>query len=278
MPKLPVESVTIVGFGLIGASLAAALKERASQIVVNAIDLPSVAADPEARSRVDALVSLESEARCRELVAASDLTVLASPVRSIEAQLQVFLPHARIVTDCGSTKRSIVASVRGHHASHFVPGHPMAGKTVGGFAAASGELFAGRPWILCPEGCSSDALERVRAVVRFVDAEPAEMSAADHDRAVALTSHLPKVLAGLLVQQCHALGAESARGPAFLGATRVASGDVGIWRDILETNADQVAVAAERLSRELGQLSESLGRGDLGPTLELLETARRLKR
>lgn len=278
MPKLPVESVTIVGFGLIGASLAAALKERASQIVVNAIDLPRVAADPEARSRVDALVSLESEARCRELVAGSDLTVLASPVRIIEEQLQVFLPHARIVTDCGSTKRSIVASLRGRDASHFVPGHPMAGKTVGGFAAASGELFAGRPWILCPEGCSPEALERVRAVVRFVDAEPAEMSAEDHDRAVALTSHLPKLLAGLLVRQCHTLGAESARGPAFLGATRVASGDVGIWRDILETNADQVAVAAERLSRELAQLSESLGRGDLEPTLELLEAARRLKR
>jgi prephenate dehydrogenase len=165
-----VDSVTVVGFGLIGASLAAALGEKAPGVRVSAIDLPEVATLPDARRRVSTLASSEDEELCRQLVAESTITVLAGPVGIILSELPGYLALAQVLTDCGSTKRQIAASVDASpRRGRFVPGHPMAGKTERGFQAAEAKLFEGKPWIYCPEGCDHDAVTAVLELTRCVD-------------------------------------------------------------------------------------------------------------
>ncbi len=277
MADTVVDSVTIVGFGLIGASLAAALAENAPSVRVSAIDLPEVATLPDARQRVNTLASSEDEALCRRLVAESTLTVLAGPVGMILSELPGRLELARVLTDCGSTKRQVAASVSASpRRGRFVPGHPMAGKTERGFRAAEAKLFEGKPWIYCPERCDDDAVATVLELTRLVGAEPVEMSAEMHDSAVAITSHVPKLLASVLVKLCREGHAEAARGPAFKRATKSASGEVGIWKDILLTNADEVAATTQRLSAELSALAEALSRGDIDQVVQLLERSRGL--
>jgi prephenate dehydrogenase len=276
--RCPIESITIIGYGLIGASLGLALKQRDPNVTVRAVDMPGVIARPELATLADEVVSVEDAVMFREAIAASELTVLASPVHVVERQLPEVLRHARLVTDCGSTKRGIdAAAYSSSQRPRFVPGHPMAGKTRGGYGAASGDLFEARTWILCPEAAAPDAVATVRSVVRFVGAEPVEMSVQRHDAAVALTSHLPRLLAGLLVTLCHESGAEPARGPAFHSATRVASGETGIWGDILGSNSDELARVAARLGRELTRLASELERGNTDGALAVLEAARRLR-
>ncbi len=278
MAPSAVDSVAIVGFGLIGASLAAALRTRAPGVRITAIDLPHVASSPEARARVDELVSVDDTEQCQRLVQQSGITVLAGPVGVILSQLPQYLPASRVLTDCGSTKRHIAARAESmSRRGRFVPGHPMAGKTQRGFHAADAELFAGQPWILCPEHSDEDAVQVVNTLATMVGAQPVTMTAASHDAAVALTSHVPKLLAAVLVKLCHEADARAARGPAFERATRVADGDVGIWRDILATNADEVAAAAARLSNELSQLSAALAAGDIQRVMDLLERSGELK-
>jgi prephenate dehydrogenase len=273
-----VDSVAIVGFGLIGASLAAALRRNVPGIRLLAVDVSAVVRDPLARERVDELVSIDDTSAWQAIVASTALTVLAGPVSTIERQLPDMLAIANVLTDCGSTKRRIAGVARDQpRREQFVPGHPMAGKTESGWAAASADLFTGKPWIVCPDGCGSAALQTVHSMVRAVGAEPVEMAAERHDEAVALTSHLPKLLAAVLVQLCHEAGAEPARGPAFHRATRVAQGDVGIWRDIFASNADAVARSIDRLREELGGLADALRADDIEVTMEALERARRIK-
>jgi prephenate dehydrogenase len=278
MSLAPLDSLTIVGFGLIGASLARAVRARAPEVTLRAIDVPAVARQSEASAWVDVFAATDDPTLCRELIASSTLTVLAGPVRVIVEHLPDVLRVARTVTDCGSTKRAIATKAQSTgNGGRFVPGHPMAGKTRSGFAAASADLFKDETWILCPDGADADAVSLVRDFVTFVGAHVVEMSVAKHDSSVALTSHLPKLLAALLVRRCRAINAEAARGPAFRSATRVADGDVGIWSDIFVSNADELAVAAQHLSDELDHLATELRRGDTALALSILDEARRSK-
>lgn len=276
--RCPLESITIIGYGLIGASLGLAIKQRDPSVVVRAVDTEAVVARPDLAQLADEVIAVQDAPLLRASLAASDLTVLAGPVQVVAQQLPEVLRHAQMVTDCGSTKRSIDHAVQNAaQRARFVPGHPMAGKTRGGYAAASPDLFEGKTWILCPEAAAPDAVERVRSLVRFVGAEPVEMSVQRHDAAVALTSHLPRLLAGLLVNMCHEANAEPARGPSFHSATRVASGDTNIWSDIFNSNADELAAVAAKLGRDLTRLAGELEKGNTEGALAVLHAARRLR-
>jgi prephenate dehydrogenase len=156
----------------------------------------------------------------------------------------------------------------------------MAGAAEGGLSHARGDLFDGRPWILCPEGRDRDAVERVQELVRAVGARPLAMSAERHDRLVALTSHVPQLLASAMAALGAEWGAEGVAGPAYEGITRTAGGDPGIWHDIFSTNADQVAEALGKLQEELGSVARALERTptDIGPAMKLVERARRGRR
>ena len=127
----------------------------------------------------------------------------------------------------------------------------MAGFPEGGVEHADAELFVGRRWILCPEHCNPAAERQVEAMVRAVGAEPVSMQADAHDRAVALTSHAPQVLASALRAIAAEQGADTAAGPGFASATRVAGGSADIWQDIFASNADEVCWALQQMIGEL---------------------------
>lgn len=269
--------LAIVGFGLIGGSVALAARERGLASRIVGIDRAEVLSLPEAARAADELVDAGDETRVRAILGASELTVVATPVGAIEAMIGELLSASDVVTDCGSTKRAILASARrSPRRTRFVPGHPMAGLPQGGIVRARADLFVGRPWLLCPEGADADAVARVEALVRGVGAEPLRLGAEDHDRAVALTSHVPQLLASALTVLADTRHADVAAGPAFESATRVAGGGEAMWRDILATNADEVSVVLEALGVTLEAVARGLRQkpADLGPALQLLERAR----
>jgi len=272
--------LAIVGFGLIGGSVALAARARGVASRVVAVDRAEVAALPAARDAADEIVDFADEPRARRLLAEAELVVVATPVGAIEAVIGEVLDVAEVVTDCGSTKRAILASAsRSSRRGRFVPGHPMAGLPQGGIERASKDLFEGRPWLLCPEQSDPDAVSRVEALVSGVGARPVRLTAEEHDRAVALTSHLPQLLASALAVLAERQHADIAAGPAFQSATRVAGGGEAMWHDILATNADEVSLALEALGAELDSIARALRHRppDLGPALQLLERARGLR-
>lgn len=270
--------VAILGLGLIGGSVALALRRAFADWTVLGVDLADAIGTEPARRATHELVNAEDRSAVRARLTGADLAILCAPVRVIEACVAEVLELAHTVTDCGSTKRAVVRAASGSpKRARFVPGHPMAGARDGGIEQARADLFEGRRWILCPDGAAPDALEQVETLVRAFGALPVMMQPEHHDRAVALTSHVPQVLASLLWTAAETQDALQAAGPAFEGATRVAGGPERMWNDILETNADCVADALAALGTDLSVLAESLRRSppDLGPLLAVLGEARR---
>lgn len=268
--------VAIVGFGLIGGSLSLALR-RSGNVHVTAIDRAPVLERPEARGAADERLPLDQTDALRVALERSDVTVLAVPVGTIIRLLPWSLSHARIVTDCGSTKRDIAQTAAEHpRGSFFVPGHPMAGLPDGGIENAHAELFEGRSWIVSPDRADSQAFRAVSELLALTGARLVELSPEAHDRAVAITSHLPQLLASALFTLADEQSARPAMGPAFERATRAAGGPESMWSDIFETNADEVARAAETLCKELGEVAAALRRSppDTQAALTLLARAR----
>jgi prephenate dehydrogenase len=268
--------VAIVGFGLIGGSLSLALR-RSGNVHVTAIDRAPVLERPEARGAADERLPLDQTDALRVALERSDVTVLAVPVGTIIRLLPWSLSHAPIVTDCGSTKRDIAQTAAEHaRGSFFVPGHPMAGLPDGGIENAHAELFEGRAWIVSPDRADSQAFRAVSELLAMTGARLVELSPEEHDRAVAITSHLPQLLASALFTLADEQSARPAMGPAFERATRAAGGPESMWSDIFETNADEVARAAETLCKELGEVAAALRRSppDTQAALTLLARAR----
>jgi prephenate dehydrogenase len=271
--------VAIFGLGLIGGSLALALRSRRAGVEVCGIDQPAILDSDAARAAAQSLVDVGDEAAVAAAVRDSDIVIFSTPVRVICAALPGVLEQARLVTDCGSTKRAIVAAAMvSPRRGRFVPGHPMAGRPGSGLGQATADLFQGRRWILCPETSDTDAVDQVEALVRDVGAEPVRLTAEEHDRAVALTSHVPQVVASALKVLAARRNAELAAGPGFASATRVAGGSDAMWSDIFATNRDEVARALRDVIKELEQSALDLERGE-APTrvLELLASARALR-
>jgi prephenate dehydrogenase len=267
---MTLERLAIVGVGLIGGSLALAARRSGVARHVVGIDRSAGA------TVVDEWVNADDAASVEKALSHADLTVLAVPVGAITRLLPLALAGGGVVTDCGSTKRVIARKARDDaRCARFVPGHPMAGHPEGGVGNARADLFEGRRWLLCPEDADADALARVQALVRAVGAEPVLMDAESHDRAVALTSHVPQLVASALLSLGVEEHAEVAAGPAFASITRVAGGAHVMWNDIFGSNTDAVAAVLRRLSSELDGVANGLERGDVEPALELLARARR---
>ncbi|MCC6216966.1 MAG: prephenate dehydrogenase [Polyangiaceae bacterium] len=268
--------VAVVGLGLLGGSLALAWRARGHQIT--GIDGEDVLADPRAQDATDVRLDRRDCARVDQALAGCDVAVLATPVGVAVAEVARVLEHAPVVTDVGSTKRAIVAAAaRCAGAARFVPGHPMAGAPRGGLARARAELAVGRPWLLCPRGRDPGAVARVEALVRDAGAMPRHTTPEEHDRCVAIVSHVPQLLASALVAMARRAGALEFAGPAFEGATRVAGGPEGMWLDIFATNGDEIAGALAELTATLSPLERELtgGAGRLSACRALLEQGRR---
>lgn len=277
-PLLPVEQwaqVTVVGLGLIGGSFARALRARWPALRLVGVDRrEALAAVP--TGLVDQVCGADDRAAVTAAFGGSELVFLAAPVSAIEQWLGDALDRAPLVSDCGSTKRSIVRAAADHaSASRFVPGHPMAGSS-GGLREASADLFQGRPWVLCPEGVDPAALAGFEALVCALGARPIRLSAVEHDRAVAVTSHAARLAASALLVVADRADAFAAAGPAFDRVRRGAGGEAGVWHDILASNADEVARALRELTALLEAAAAELAdAGSPELALELLAGAER---
>lgn len=276
---MTISQVAIVGAGLIGGSLALSARKGgwAGRIVALEQSAPPAELQSIAHQAFDAWAVSEPEQA--GLLAESDLIVLCVPVRTITEMLPRLLERTSgTVTDCGSTKREIVQAVSGHPSrARFVPGHPMAGHPRGGLAHASAELFEGRRWMLCVEGSSEPSTRLVEEMIRGVGSEVVTLSAAEHDSAVAATSHVPQIIASALSVLAHESNAMRAAGPGFASATRVAGGAEAMWRDIFSSNHDAIGSALRLAAAQLDALGRQLESGSVEQALALLEQARSLR-
>jgi prephenate dehydrogenase len=211
------QRVAVVGLGLIGGSLAMAVRQAWPAALVIGIDNNDVV---ETAIRLHAV---DVGADDPIVAAEADLVVLAAPGGENErmlARLPAIIPGEAVVTDVGSAKRTIVAAAAalpGRLA--FVGGHPFAGSTRAGIAAARADLFRGRPWFLTPQSAPDTVMERLRGLVRAVGGNPVAMAPAEHDRLLAYLSQMPQVAASAIMQVVgEAVGDEglgyAGRGPA----------------------------------------------------------------
>ncbi len=265
----------IVGLGLIGGSLARAARSRLGAEIV-AVDRPAVVESAAAEALSSERVAVDDPG-WPEALRNVDLVVLAAPVGAIVELMAPALQAGVTVTDCGSTKRRVAQRAQQlGGAERFVPGHPMAGAPEGGLVNARADLFVGRRWIVCPESCDSGRTDQVVRLARGVGAEVVEMTAVEHDRVVALTSHVPQILSSALAVLGDRRQALSGVGPAYLSVTKRAGGQERMWGDIFATNHDEIAAALWDVAQELEVVAAGLEREDpdLEPVLRLLERAR----
>jgi prephenate dehydrogenase len=239
--------VAIVGLGLIGGSLARALTRAGYRVL--GVDRPAVRRRARTQGAVAQTVATPEGAATR-----ADVVVLAAPPRANLVLLRRLAGSASpglVITDVGSVKGPICALARRLGLRGFVGGHPVAGTEGRGFAAASADLFRGRPWALIPLPQGTRALSRVRALVRAVGARPVTVSARDHDRALAFLSHLPQVVSFALLDAVRhdPVAARHLRlaGPGFRDMTRLARSPRPLWREILGQNRAEVARALRAL-------------------------------
>ncbi len=269
--------IGIVGLGLIGGSIALGVRRRWPQCEVLGAD---ASAGPWPDGLLDTFMPLSKQGDPLGGLRECELIVLAVPVGTITQMVGPALSVGEVVTDVGSTKRRIAAAGAGHaRVGSFVPGHPMTGAPRGGFDNARADLFEGAPWFICPDDADPESVARVRALILGLGAEARETSAEDHDRAVALVSHLPQLLASALVRSAEDTNSGKFAGPAFERMTRGAGGGADMWADVFESNADFIAEHAAALGGQFARLAEGLSEQppDISAAVELLASARGTK-
>ena len=249
--------IAVLGVGLIGGSVALAARERIEGAEVSGFD-----PDPAVLELASGRGALDRGCRSvAEALEGADACFLCAPVGELPGLLAEALAAAGadcVVTDVGSTKRLIVGSTSDER---FVGGHPVAGAETAGAGHASADLFEGASWYLTPGERSSGLLyERLHRLVVALGARPVAIDAETHDRLLATVSHLPHVLANVLVSQ--AAGALSREGealprvgPSFRDATRVAGANTEVWSDIYESNADTIAAEIDELVDRLREVA-----------------------
>lgn len=251
-PRRPV--VAIAGLGLVGGSLAKALRRAGHRVI--GVDTP-------ARLRAARAALSEAAASVTEASSRADVLVLAAPPA---ANLRLLREVARagadhlVVTDVGSAKRAICAEARRLGVRGFVGGHPMAGRERSGFAASSPDLFRGCAWILTPARGAADATRAVSRLARAVGARPALLAPAVHDRVVAYLSHVPQMVSWAIASAARSDPVTrrhlALAGPGFASMTRLARSPRGWWREVLAQNAGEVARARAALLRELRRIAK----------------------
>jgi len=259
----PFLSIAVAGIGLIGGSIALAVRERWPSVRVTAVDRPEVLAHAVGSGAIDRTAASVSS------LGEVDLLVLAAPIQQNLHLLREAAPVVRgVMTDVGGTKRDIVEAAAALPAggATFVGGHPIGGAEQGGFGFARADLFRGRPWIFTPNGSvPAAAMERLYTLAQGVGARPTTLDAAEHDRLMSFVSHLPQLAGTVLMDAVgEATGAEGLRlaGRGLVDTTRLASSPSGIWRDVCASNADVIGQALDTLIARLGEIRGQLRDGD----------------
>jgi prephenate dehydrogenase len=254
--------ITILGLGLIGGSLAMAIRSRLSDCKITAYDLNRASLDlAKDRGVIDTAAGSIATA-----VQESECVILCVPVGEVDKTLAAIAPGIRagvIVTDVASVKGAIVESATRVLPAgvHFVGGHPMAGREQSGFVAASGDLFAGAVCLTTPtDATDPSALDKVEQLWTSLGCRIVRTSPQQHDDWVAQISHLPHALASALMNMASEQ-ALSIVGPGFRDVTRIAAGDAGLWCQILQANAGPMREALRAYRGELDTLDRLLEGG-----------------
>jgi len=266
--------VLVSGTGLIGTSVALALRENGTEVFLSDADpaTAKLAADLGAGMIVPDL---------RDAKGIADIAVLAMPPALVGREL-AFAQEcavAGVYTDVASVKVLPARQARelGCDLGSFVPGHPLAGRERHGPAAAQSDLFLGRTWALCPlPETSGDAVSAVTALAVACGADPVVTDPETHDRWVALVSHAPHLVAAAMAARLAPSGvpADALRlaGGGLRDVTRIAAGDSALWTQILSANAGPVAEVVAAVAADLGQVARLLARqppGTLGADAEV---------
>ena len=257
-------SVAIVGVGLIGSSFGLALRAAGFTGDLIGVSSPNALHAGLARGAITRAASLEETAR------SADLIYLSQPVDRILTTLEALaelVPPSALITDAGSTKQVIVAKASAlFSAAHFLGGHPLAGKEQRGADAADATLFRGRPYVLTPHLPPSPASREFRVWLERIGANVIEMSAQQHDSTVALTSHLPQILStalALTLSRENNPQVAQVFGPALLDMTRLAASSPDLWLSILRTNHSHLVSALDQFKSALAEIQQSINSAEL---------------
>jgi len=259
--------VAVIGTGLIGTSVALALREQGTGVWL-------ADEDPEA-ARLAANLGAGEPLPDR---AHADVAVIAVPPAAVAATLAAAQQRAlaRCYTDVASVKQLPLAQARarGCDMTSYVPGHPLAGREKHGPAAARADLFLGRTWALCPaDETSEQAIATITDLVLGCGAVPMRTDAAAHDRWVALVSHAPHLVAAAMAARLEAAPPEALDliGQGLRDVTRIAAGDTGLWTQILAANAEPVAEVLASVAADLAEAARMLTDGDPKSVATLLD-------
>ncbi len=264
-----IQRLVIFGVGLIGGSLALALRQAGQ--VVEVVGCSRNAANLEEAQRLGVIDRWTTDPL--EACEGADVGVLAVPLGSMQGLAEALAghwPEQALLTDVGSSKQAVIESIRsgfGHLPRNFVAGHPIAGTEKSGVSAAFADLFRERLVILTPaDETSPMATDRIAQMWRDAGARIEFMTPAHHDHVLAATSHLPHVLAFALVESLARLSESDeifhyAAG-GFRDFTRIASSDPVVWRDICIANREALLEVMERFQRDLDTLRAQIAESD----------------
>jgi prephenate dehydrogenase len=273
-----VQTLTIVGVGLIGGSIGLAAKSRgvAKRVI-------GVGRDPANLAKARELHAIDEA--CHNLadsVRDADLAIFCTPVDRIAGQIIEASVHGKpgaIFTDAGSTKQIIVREVEAklHGGTHFIGGHPLAGSEKRGAEHAHKNLFVARCTVLTPTPATSDvALATVRAFWQALGCRVKVLSPEQHDAALAMTSHLPHLLAsalaGVLPNEWRDLTATG-----FRDTTRIAGADAEVWTPILQHNGPALLTALAQLEDRLSAFRRAITNQDAAQIDQLLTQGKKVR-
>lgn len=280
------DKITLIGIGLIGSSIARAVKAKGLA--------KTVTISSRSQETLDRAQQLELGTDyvhdAGKAVEGADLVIVSVPVGASGKVAEEIAPHLKqgaIVTDVGSTKASVVAQMLPHipKGVHFIPGHPLAGTEHSGPDAGFAELFQGRWCILTPvHGTDKDAKRKLAAFWEALGSKVDEMDTEHHDKVLAIVSHLPHIIAYNIVGTADDLETVtesevikySASG--FRDFTRLAASDPTMWRDVCLHNKDAILEMLSRFSEDLAYLQRAIRWGDGEKLFDLFTRTRAIRR
>ena len=272
-----INKITIIGVGLIGGSLAKAIKENNLAKVVFGFgrDLNRLEKAQKAN------VIDQFSTNLKDAINNSDIVIIATPVGSFQeilSEIKPFLTSKIVISDVGSTKTniaSIVSQTLGDYSNYFIPAHPIAGKEKSGFEASESNLFNNRKVIITPlETSSTDSINLIQKMWEGTGADVDFMSPESHDELLGMTSHLPHMLAFSLVNYLISKNPSASIYAAggFKDFSRIASGDAVMWRDICIQNKDQIIDHIRGYQKTLNSLVDAI-ENENSDELDLLFTS-----
>ena len=275
--------IAVIGIGLIGSSVIRATQNYGLAETITAYD------NDENCRNIARKIGLENITdSIEEAVRGADLVILAVPVGAMAEAARKIAPHLKdgaTITDTGSTKKSVIQDVKPilPPQCHFIPSHPIAGTEYSGPEAGFATLFKNRYWIILPSEADKDACKKFKKYLDALGAKTEEMTAEYHDQVLAITSHLPHLIAYTIVGTAFDFEQQiqndvikfSASG--FRDFTRIAASDPVMWRDVFISNSDAVLEMLGRFNEDLAYLQKAIRWGDASKLEELFAKTREIR-